>query len=246
MASSREELYDIHSQNLAAVDRGLNRLRLSANRAVAQGQRAVEADLTKVYALLLATKLEARLRKVLYEAAALDEPTRAKVLAQRSQDAQWLRLVDEAFKRKYGVGRLTKLTLPATAWLRREVLRDAIRTDLAPVIRLRNCLAHGQWAVTLNNAGTATSKELDRMLQDLNLVALKHRERLIDKIGETVSDLAISRRTFERDFDRHFRAVEDARARLAKDDYDEWVEAQRRSYTVASERRRASFQPSRG
>jgi hypothetical protein len=237
MALSRADLYNVHSRNLAAVDRGLNRIRRTANRAVAQGQDAIADDLTKVYALLLATKLEARLRKVLYEAPAFDGATRSTILAQGAQDKQWLRVIDEAFKRRYSVGRLTRRTLPTTAWLRRQVLREAVSDDLAPVIQLRNKLAHGQWITALNKTGTNHSPALDAVLRNLNLLALKDQERLIDKVAEAVSDLAVSRRTFERDFDSHFRAVEDARARLQEGGYEDWVRHQRRSFKLARDER---------
>jgi hypothetical protein len=225
MPLSREALYDVHSRNLAAVDRGTNRIKRAANRAVAQWQLATAGDLTKIYALLLAAKLEVRLRKLMYEAPAFTDAQRRAITNEESQDQQWLRAIDEAFKRRYGVRRLSGKSLDVTPRVRRDVLREAVKKDLAPIMRLRNRLAHGQWAVALTNAGDAVSKELDDVLGGLNVLDLKHQERLIDRLGDAISDLAVSRRTFERDFDSHFRAVEDARLRLATSDYDEWANA---------------------
>ena len=236
MQLGRAELYDIHSQNLAAVDRAVTRIRQAANRSVAEGRHAITQDLTRVYAWLLAAKLESRLRKVLYEAPALTDERREVVLRQRSQDKQWLRLIDEAFMQKYNVPRATGTALPLTSRFRRTELREAVSKDLLPIMQLRNKLAHGQWAVALNTSGNAVSPGLDGALKALDLLALKHQDRLIGAVADAVTDLAVSRPTFERDFDKHFRAVEDARLRLAQGGYEEWAARQRSSFRSRSDR----------
>jgi hypothetical protein len=115
-------------------------------------------------------------------------------------------------------------------------MRDAVAGDLKGIIELRNKLAHGQWAVALNSAGTNRSAPLDSALQDLNLLRLKHQSRLVDRLGDAVTDLVVSKKTFERDFDKHFAAVEDARRRLKTESFDAWVQRQRQSYQTRPDR----------
>lgn len=228
MGLDRKALYNIHSKNLAAVDSAIKRVRHSANRAIAEGQLAVAEDFARVYAWLLAAKLETRLRKALYEPPSLEEARRDLVLSEPTQEQRWLRLIDEAFMRRYNVPRPALLDM--TPRLRRTVLTAAVTQDLLPIMQLRNKLAHGEWSVALTSAGTDVSPDLTKMLHTLNLLTLKHQDRLIGRIGDAVTDLVVSRPTFERDFDAHFRAIEDARKSIASADYQKWVDRQRASY----------------
>ncbi len=97
-------------------------------------------------------------------------------------------------------------------------------------MQLRNKLAHGEWLYALDSAGSAVSSDLTKGLRTLNLLSLKHQERLVDRLADAITDLVVSRPTFERDFDGHFRAIEDARERIAAGGYGDWVAKQRRSY----------------
>jgi hypothetical protein len=67
-------------------------------------------------------------------------------------------------------------------------------------------------------------------LRKETVLTLKQKESLIDSVYGAVHDLVVSKPTFERDFDSHFRHVEQIRVNVARKNYDQWRDQLRTTY----------------
>src|SRR5205823_6105728 len=112
--------------------------------------------------------------------------------------------------------------LPRTAFARMEVIRQALEVDLRFVITLRNKLAHGQWVYPLNETHDEIAQEQMNALRTENVLSLKQKANLVESICDSIHDLVVSRQTFDRDFDGHFRRIEQIRTNIARKSYSDW------------------------
>jgi hypothetical protein len=110
------------------------------------------------------------------------------------------------------------------------VLKDALDGNLNAVITMRNKLAHGQWAYPLNESLDDVAQAQMDALRNENLLSLKQKWSLLDAVCAAVHDLAISLPTFERDWDKHFRHVEQIRVNIRQKSYPGWAKQLREKY----------------
>jgi hypothetical protein len=103
------------------------------------------------------------------------------------------------------------------------LLRDALEKDLRSVITLRNKLAHGQWIYPLNEALDDIAQEQMDALRTENILSLTQKAALVNYICDSIHDLVVSRPTFDRDFDDHFRCVEQIRVNISRKSYEVWA-----------------------
>jgi hypothetical protein len=220
-----EQLYKYHVANLRQVQSALSRLFLSLRVAVAAADGPTTAAFTRVGILLLACWAEARLSKLLFEREAFSKNERDSVAAEPTQLDRWLRVVEIGFRRHYQVpsAPLSSATLPHSAAARYRELLDLLNAELSSVIQLRNRLAHGQWKYPLNASGNEVVATQFQALQDENVLSLQFKQRLLASLAEVVHDLAVSKSTFERDFDRHFKQIVDTRRDLTGRKYSDYV-----------------------
>lgn len=220
----REKLYRFHVENLRAIDRGLAAVLAPARLAIAQRRDALATTYVCLYALLMGAWAECRLLKLLYEPSAFSVPDRERILDETSLD-RWLLVVETAFRRHHNIpsAELKPPALPATAFARMEVLKNALSQDLQSVITLRNKLAHGQWKYPLNeDLDDIAQNQMDALRKE-NILSLKQKAALIESICDSIHDLVVSRPTFDRDFDGHFRRVEQVRRNVSRKSYSLWT-----------------------
>jgi hypothetical protein len=94
-----------------------------------------------------------------------------------------------------------------------------IEDELTDLIEVRNKLAHGQWSYPLNSKGDDVANEQMKSLKETNALALSAKKRLVESFCAAMHDLVVSQRTFDRDFDDHFRQIQTARTDLQCRDY---------------------------
>jgi hypothetical protein len=232
-----EKLYQFHVRNLRSVTDGLEHVFASGREAVARAhQDGVHAHV-RLVSFLLGVWSEARLLKLLYEPNGFSELERSRVLNETAL-TRWQALVELAFRRHYDIpqAELRPPKLPSTAHFRLTKLQEALETDLRAVITMRNKLAHGQWAYPLNDALDDVAQEQMDALRNENLLLLRQKFRLLDILCNVVHDLAVSRRTFERDWDEHFRVFEQTRTNIERKDFATWEAQLRRRYRQGRER----------
>jgi len=97
-----------------------------------------------------------------------------------------------------------------------------ISNDLLESNQLRNRISHGQWSYAFNNDLLGINESLTRQLRQENIVKLQLRLKMFISLAQIIHDLAVSKPTFERDFDRNYRKIEDQKRNFHSRDYDDY------------------------
>jgi len=220
---SNSKLYKYHTTNLRSVRAGLDDVFSSAKSAIARKRTTSVPTHLRLYAFLLGAWAECRLLKLLYEPKAFTDAERSVVLCNKALD-RWHTVLKIAYRRHYRVPKATLAppALPVTAAERLRVLRSLLDDDLSSIITLRNKLAHGQWVYPLNDALDDVAQDQMDQLRKENLLTLKFKTAMIESLCACIHDLVVSRPTFERDFDTHFRHIEQLRIDTTTRDYSSW------------------------
>ena len=219
-----EKLYHFHVANLQAIDAAMERVARALRDAIARNDTQTVDAFVRLYALLLGAWAECRLCKLLFESTGFIQQARADILEVSHQLDRWHKAVDTAFRTCYGVPRapLSERSLPYSAFARFTAIQEALDDDLQGVIQLRNKLAHGQWAYPLNDRGDDVAQEQMDALRVENLLSLQFKKTLLSYLCDTIHDLVVSRPTFERDFDAHYRLIVETRRNLRTRKYQSY------------------------
>jgi hypothetical protein len=218
------KLYEFHVANLRSVTAALDRFARAGREALARGRDRELLSFTRGFALLLGVEAEVRLSKMLYEPRAFTDLECESIQGKQTQLERWYASIECAFRKHYSVPKalLSDKTVPHDAFHRYSSLRVVLEKDLAPIITARNKLAHGQWVYPLNDAADDVVPDLYKALNDEKLLGLELKRHLIKHLAAAVHDLVVSKPTFERDFEEHYRAFAQASIRLSRIDYVAW------------------------
>ena len=228
---SPQKLYRFHVSNLREIDRSMKKVALSLRAAVSQNEERTVSSFVCLYALLLGAWAECRLNKLVYEPQGFNDGTRDDIRFEKTQLNKWKKAVELAFRGQYGIPKAQLSTvLPHSAKARYTDLLEMLEDDLGPVIELRNKLAHGQWVYPLNSEGNDIAQEQMEALRAENLLHLQIKKKLLESLSAAIHDLVVSKPTFERDFDEHFRSIVENRRNLKNRDYKTWAENMRQKY----------------
>lgn len=231
MAAPRDHLYKAHVKNLRAVEVSFERIMRELNGSVARGDEKTTDALTKTTMLLLGAWAENRLRKLTYEPNGFSEHEREMVGAATSQIDSWRKAIELGFRKRYGIPRADLNTsLPITARSHYQTLIAILDDNLKPIIEVRNKLAHGQWSRTLNNVNDDFSQEMMARISAENALTVKFKKRLLNCLAQLIHDLVAGNAAFERDFDLHFRNLEQAKRDIERRPYSSWLTSMQAKY----------------
>lgn len=228
MARNPSKIYKQHVANLRELEAALGNVARLARAAIAQRdpQRGLRS-LLRLYAFLLGAWAECRLKKLLHEEFGFDDVERATVSAKGTQLEQWQAAVDAAFRKHYKLpaAELSARTLGVAAAARRDALLDVLDSELRIIIEIRNKLAHGQWIYPFNSEGTAVEQDKYKLINKENLLSLEFKLSMLGHLADAVHDLVVSPRTFERDFDSHFKHLFQVQMNLRRRDYAKYEQS---------------------
>jgi hypothetical protein len=239
---SPKRIYKFHVANLQEIDYAMGRVASSLRTAISKGDGKTTSSFMRLYALLLGAWAEERLKKLIYEPNGFTKPERDIILVPSTRLEQWQKALELGFRRQYKVPKahLSESSLSHSAHSRYTTLSTMLEDDLRSVIQLRNKLAHGQWVYPLNSDENDIAQEQMDALRNENLLSLQFKKTLLTSLAAAIHDLVVSRPTFERDFDDHFRAIVETRCNLQKRDYEQYVANMRQKYIRGQEKRRKS------
>lgn len=151
----------------------------------------------------------------------LVEANRLQIEAEKTQHDQWAKAVETAFRKHYKLrrARLDQINLGVTKAAYYAALKEVLDDELRIIIEVRNKLAHGQWIYPLNAAGTCVEQKKYKLIRSENLLTLQLKYSLVREVADTVHDLIVSPSTFERDFDTHFKRLNQARVDIKRRKY---------------------------
>ncbi|MFQ5852626.1 MAG: hypothetical protein ACE5JU_18870 [Candidatus Binatia bacterium] len=237
---SSEKLYRFHVENLRTIDTALQRVTRSLRDAISRSDDETTFAFVRLYALMLGAWAECRLSKLLYEPNAFNESERHCIRERSTQFDRWSVTVEIAFRKHYHVPRatLSESTLSHSVYARYSSLVKMLNEDLLPTIQLRNKLAHGQWRYPLNSEGDDVAQEQMDVLRNENLLSLQFKRKLLNYLSDVIHDLVVSRPTFERDFDDHYRAIVQTRQNLRNRSFSSYIQKMRGKYKRGQEKRR--------
>jgi len=249
-----EEIYKFYVSNLRTIDVAIKRIVLTLRDAISRDDKKTIDVFVRLYAFLLGAWIECRLKKLLFEEIGFDDNERKKIIAIESQLSQWKEVIKLAFYKHYVPAKnppeseakldhqTLKNLLPKSEAKHFQELMDLLDDEIDPVMRVRNNLAHGQWAYPLNHRGDEIAqKEMD-ILQNENILSLQFKKRLVSHIADMIHDLVVSPPTFERDFDKHFKNIEETRRDLKNSSYDSYTQKMRDKYQRGKLRRNSQKQ----
>jgi hypothetical protein len=194
------------------------------NRALKKATKFNELTLDNIISKLLlplwVSVLEVELNILLFESTNYTEKfLDCTNLASLSECDRWTNLTTYFFKEQYLKGNqkreITETTIGDTNYHRYCTLTELINNDLKPYIELRNRIAHGQWAVAFNISSTDTNQKITQKAWTLSKKDLILLKAFIENLPKLLKQLIVSKRTFERDYDRYMNRIN-----LAKKDVD--------------------------
>jgi hypothetical protein len=220
------KLYEFHVANLQEIDRAMDRIARSLRIAISISDEITVSTFMRLYALLLGAWAECRLRKLIYEPHGFDDNDRNIICRECTQLLRWQKTVEIAFRRQYRIPRavLSENVLRHSDFSRYITLNNMLVNDLGSIIELRNKLAHGQWVYPLNSDGNDVAQEQMDGLRLENILSLQFKKKLLESLSSAIHDLVVSKPTFERDFDDHFRVIVETQRNLKNRNYDKWVD----------------------
>jgi hypothetical protein len=230
------KLYLHHVANLRELQVAIGNTERLAKKAIASRDPENSLrTLLRMYSFLVGAWAECRLKKLLHEEFGFSADERVQVESKNTQLEQWQHCIDLAFRKHHKITKapLDQTSLGVTHAARRTALHDVLQNELKIIIEIRNKLAHGQWIYPFNNAGTAVESDKYKLINQENLLSLRFKSALIGHLADAVHELVVSPVTFERDFDTHFRHLNQVRLNLSKKSYkkyeDSLVESRRRA-----------------
>lgn len=233
MAKQPDKIYEFHVANLRAIDVAISRVTRPFRHAISTVDDKTIFVFVRLYTLLTGIWAETRLMKLLFEKVGFSKGEREEILSEHTQIDMWFGCVEKAFRLHYNVPRapLSEENLNHSQLAKYLAISNMIDEDLRSIIELRNKLAHGQWHYPLNNEGNDVSQDNMDTLRRENLLSLQFKKALLGHLCNLIHDLIVSKPTFERDFDVHYRMIVETRRNLRNRSYEDYVRLMGKKYT---------------
>lgn len=239
MTRSPSKLYTQHVANLRELELAISHTgRLARAEIASKDPQKSLRSLLRLYSFLIGAWTETRLKKLLHEEYGFSDAERAQIENKSSQLEQWQETIDLAFRKHHSIRKapLDERSLGVAHAARRAALQDVLSNELKIVIEIRNKLAHGQWVYPFNNEGTVVESEKYKLINKENIQSLQFKYALAGHLADAAHDLVVSPKTFERDFENHFKKLFQVRKNLVTKVYERYEE----SLTASREKARVA------
>lgn len=207
-----KELAKIHSKNRAKLNRALTHHKLQMNETIKKEEEYKSSVNIRFYLILYVAWLETSLQYIIHNYdKQINEHLRSNILNSRSQIEMWDHLIRIKFREHYMGGKDKKFNirnLGHTAFTRHEYINNLLINEVAAFIEIRNKLAHGQWAIALNNEGTAKVQSTTSKLWTLTKKDTLLAKNILSRFVILVDSLTASKISFEKCFDLQVEKLE--------------------------------------
>lgn len=235
-------LYEAHCENLRMVGQAIKTVQMTLRNYISKEEDKNVDVYTKILSHLINTWAEVRILKLIYENSAFSDSEKQQIINANGLNERWKKALTIAFCQAYSISNHSKIDFaPYTPRMRYNALLNLIDSDLLRSSQLRNRISHGQWKYAFNNDLSDINDSLTRELRKENIVTLQLKLKLFESLSQIIHDLAVSKPTFERDFDKNFKVVEEQKRNYHNRSYDKYGEKMIEKRKRGLSRRRKSM-----
>ncbi|TBV26518.1 hypothetical protein DMZ43_05470 [Meridianimaribacter sp. CL38] len=214
-------MYSKHCENLREIEGAIKLVESDLRRYISMEQESKVYKYTKILSYLVTCWSEVRILKLTYEDNAFSQSEIGIIINSGTLADKWKNALKIAVCKAYNLNPTVDFVslLPFTPKSRYLEIHHLIESDLLPSIEIRNRIAHGQWKYAFTNDLRNTNTQLTGHLRQENIVKLQLKRKLLTGLSFLIHDLIISEATFDRDFDKNYRLIEENKRNLHKRDY---------------------------
>lgn len=225
------------------IEGAISLLELDLRRYISRQQESYVYKYTKLLSYLITCWTEVRVLKLAYEPIAFTQHEVNEIISSATLADKWITALDISISKAYRINQHANIAnqLVFTPRVRYNEIKNLINTDLVSSIELRNRIAHGQWKIAFTNDLRSISTPLTGQLRIENIVTLQLKKKLLTGLSALIHDLAVSPPTFERDFDKNYRLIEENKRNLHQRDYIAYAQKMVAKYLRGQARRRAAI-----
>lgn len=201
---------------------------------------------TKILSYLITCWVEVRILKLAYEPPAFTPNETKEIISSSTLENKWITALNIAICKAYKISKIQDVDTIAnniafTARTRYKELIKLIKDDLLESIQVRNRIVHGQWSYAFTDDLMKISSDITGRLKRENIVILQLRSALFKSLAQIIHDLAVSRPTYDRDFDSNYKKIEVQRKNLHHRDYRIYKRKQIEKYQRGLQKRRKNI-----
>lgn len=236
-------IYKFCVENLRSLDTALVQLKRTAHEAISSSNNPLEKSITRLFALALGSWAEVRLFKLLYEKNGFSSNDRQLIHSKSQQLCKWESTIEIAVRSHYRIptGQINLSTLPHSIFTKYETLLKILNEDLKPLIEMRNKLAHGQWIYPFSESLELAVPQ-KTAIENENILSLQFKHSMLQHLSKLIHDLVVSKPTYERDFDSHFRKFYEAKQHLKNRSFQKYCDQLQKRYLTGREKRKINLQ----
>lgn len=241
-------------ENVSTLENAIEQIQRDLRLAISRQQETIVYSYTKLLSYLIVCWCEARIMKLIYEPEYTYSHRSGNSYTKRKSFTQieieeiyssatlkdkWLKALQIAIAKHHNVSLNINFpnTLPFTSKARYLEIQDLIDNKLLPSIELRNRIAHGQWKQAFTNDLRNFSQPHTSNLRTENIVTLQLNYNIFKTLSQLVHDIASSPTTFERDFDKNYKVLEQSKLNLHNRNYVDYSTKLIAKYNRGQQRR---------
>lgn len=219
-----DSYYKQHCENLRMIENAIKSVQRILRGYISKDEEINVYVYTKILSHLINSWAEVRVLKLIYEHGAFSDSEKTKIIKCDGAKEKWDMALAIAFCKRYDISikNIDSVTTPITPRTRCQMLSELIDNDLLESTQLRNRIAHGQWKFAFNSDLLRINEGLTRILRQENIVKLQLKLKMFKSLAQIIQDLAVSKPTFERDFDDNFRRIEEQKRNFHNRSYDNY------------------------
>lgn len=237
--------YKQHCENLQSLEQATKTVQRTLREYTSIEEEKNAYVYTKILSYLVNSWIEVRLMKLVYECGAFDDSEKSKIIKGGNLEKKWKTALDIAFCKAFSVNQpkniKTQTTVPFSAKSQYDALLDIIKVDLLESSSIRNRIAHGQWLHAFTNDMMRINGTLTSKLRKENILMIQCRLAMFKSLAQIIHDLAVSKPTFQRDFDTNYKRIEEQRRNFRNIDYDSYKKNMIHKKEIGLERKRRHF-----
>lgn len=220
-------IYINHCKNLEALEKAITLIDCNIRNSIKTRNEDSEGIYTRILCTLIVSWLEMRLLKLINEVKDFKDLSSDKIfnneeikeiLEGNSLLEKWKITLNLSAKKAYNV-KLSKNLLDIqdfcgqkTFSLRYDNLISIIDKEFAPIITIRNKVDHGQIKYAYENTPISFSQDITADINKLNLIQLRNTKTIFKYIANIIHDLTVSKKTFERDYDKYSTIIDNTKS----------------------------------